>query len=364
MARVSVASAVMVLWLAAPVFGQQASGLELLILANSVDDARAIRDAIDYVEAAGNKAALAKCQQAGMPPPALTVPDGKAPTKYFIHVGVDSSIAAAREQAKKDIDRAAKKLREANSEKLEEEALSLLQEATQRLKKIPHPNNAKSVVTYCWVRIGPQELKNLNLDNGAENDPKRNAAWKKAKEMRGLATSLPADSTGMRQLYSGCLFYSRECKDATLTQEERNKIKVEYFVLARKTEIDPNDSKQEKEIDRIGNKHITKTQDATNELAPSLKDDGYRAIWLHFNAAGEKLLADLTGKNVPTKARNGDGNVLDAVPIKRHIAIAVDGVLITAPTINAPINGDRLMISTRFTEMELRQLLEKLQPKK
>ena len=60
------------------------------------------------------------------------------------------------------------------------------------------------------------------VDTAARTDPSRNAAWHFAFVNRNKAAQLPevAGQTD-RYLLQGSLFYSRECKDRNLPEEER-----------------------------------------------------------------------------------------------------------------------------------------------
>jgi hypothetical protein len=114
-------------------------------------------------------------------------------------------------------------------------------------------NGAKSRVAYDWLELGPNELQTLGLDNAASGDPKQNEAWKQAEASRGKVTTLKAPGGVGLQLLRGALFYSRECKDKNLPEKELAQKKLEYFVLARKPEIDPATGK---ETSSIGGTHV------------------------------------------------------------------------------------------------------------
>src|SRR5262249_26232105 len=108
---------------------------------------------------------------------------------------------------------------------------------------------AKSHVTYSWVELGPAELRQLKLDAASKDDSKRNETWKEAAKFRGKATTLVAPGGSKQKLLQGALFYSRECKDQNLPEEELAAKPFEYFVLARDPEIDPATGKAMPRID-------------------------------------------------------------------------------------------------------------------
>ena len=286
------------LMLAAPALGQDKGGLELLILANRHDEKQAIEDATRLIANPANQAELEKCQKDGVPPP------------------------APRDEAGK----------------LKKYQLTLFRDA-------------KSVVGYRWVELGPKALRDFNLDNEAETDDKRNDLWKLAKANRGKAVTLPRfrDIPDMR-LLEGALFYSRDCQDRNLPEKERDKKKVDYFVLARRPEIDPKDPKQEMETAGVTSSHITKVTRGKN------KDSGPH-LSIELNAEGAKALAVLTAKN------NKQGSGPENTQVRRHLAMVIDGQVLSAPTLNSSISGGQFMIAG-VPEKELDLLAEKLRPKK
>jgi preprotein translocase subunit SecD len=67
---------------------------------------------------------------------------------------------------------------------------------------------------------------------------------------------------------------------------------------------------------------------------------------LSFNEIGGKLLKDLTVKNVPSLVPGGD-------QVKRHLAIIVNGLIVSAPTINSPIERSAQITGNfRVSEMD------------
>jgi preprotein translocase subunit SecD len=262
--------------------------LEFAILANENDDKAAIEDAARQVADPERKKDLEQAQQKGLPPPGPFVP-GKAEPKQF----------------------------------------------TIKL----HGNDC--IVAYSWVELGPHERLTLGLNNDAEKDDKRNAAWlamAKARE-KGLAVQLPPPEPGtVGKLLQGALFYSRVCQDQNLSNEVRQKKKYDYFVLARNPEIDPATGK---EVPRLDGSYLV--------VAASQSDAAGRpAVSFTFNAAGGKLLSQLSKKNLPS----GEG----ASTVKRHLAIILDGLVMSAPTIKSEISTHG-QISGNFTQAEVDELV-------
>ena len=173
--------------------------LEFRILANSVDDKEAIEAAksmLNNVETESSmKQELDEDQNSGLPPPAPRTAN-KEPKVFTI------------------------KLRGGDSQ-----------------------------VTYSWVELGPQERQDLGLNNNALAEGNRGQAWSYLNTYRRKAVQIPmfgVDSEG-RKVLQGALFYSRECQDRNMPEEERRRKKYEYFVLTRNPEIV--DGKETSKID-------------------------------------------------------------------------------------------------------------------
>jgi SecD/SecF fusion protein len=262
--------------------------LEFRILANSTDDAAAQKDNADLINGAAQdqkvKAELELLQSKGLPPPTMREAGLEGPPKEYT---------------------------------------------------IKLPRNTESRVTYSWVELGPQERKSLNLDNAAKNDPARSKNWQEMALKRGqaLKLKLPQESGYYLQ---GALFYSRECKDINLPEEERQRKKVEYFVLTRDPEIDP----------KTGQKTEAITGKFLVNAASSMGNDLRPAVSFVFNSAGGALFREVTRKNVPS----GSGPA--ASQVKRHLAIILDGLVMSAPTINSEISTHG-QISGSFTQKEV-----------
>ena len=186
--------------------------LEFCMLANNVDDREGQKAAADYINSEANKQDLVQSQKDGLPPPGPMTSD-KKPRQFEIFL----------------------------------------------------PKNNKSLLTYSWVELGPQERKQLGLHNDAEFQVESNEIWREAKKNRDKATELK-DSTGV-PLLQGALFYSRECLNRNLPEMERRAKRVDYFVLARNPEIDLSDPLK-RETPRISGKYIERA-DVSTELTPT-----------------------------------------------------------------------------------------------
>lgn len=202
------------------------------------------------------------------------------------------------------------------------------------------PRGYKSRVTYSWVELGPQERKQLNLDNAARNDTTRSGTWIEAtKEMNKAIQLRYQDGKPMLQ---GALFLTRKCEDRNLPDEERRQKEYEYFVLTRDPEfVDATDTKRTPKID--GSYLVSAISSPGQDLRP--------AVHFTFNAAGGDLFGEITRKNVPSGTESGEDT-----QVRRHLAIILDALVMSAPTINSEIrtNGQ---ISGSFTQKEVDSLV-------
>jgi SecD/SecF fusion protein len=278
--------------------------LEFRILANNVDDKEAEKDAIQFFEKAATDPALQQelkdAQEKGLPPPGPRRPGSKDQKIYDVNL-----------------------------------------------------RGQKSRITYSWVELGPQVRKDMGLGNAAEFDPKVNETWREAQSKRGRATTLKdRSSTTGRQMSQGALFYSRKCEDRNLPEEERRDKAVEYFVLTRDPELDPKapqgadlpqdviEAWRTPKID--GGKLRSARPDTGSDLRP--------VVSFTFNETGGNLFGDLTRKNIPASGGAEESQ------LKRHLAIVLDGQIMSAPTINSEIRTAG-QISGNFTKKEVDKLV-------
>jgi preprotein translocase subunit SecD len=271
--------------------------LEFCVLANSHDDAEAIRTVMNQMNGPSKamQAELGNRQRKGLPPPPpLENPgDPLSPPRECVLRGL--------------------------------------------------PGGATSRVTYRWIELGTHELTTLGLDSAAKDDPVRGAAWREAAEARGKAVHLSDSSVpGVdRKMLGGAVFFSRPCLDENLDDAARRRTGVEYFVLARDPELDETTGKPTPPID--GSYIIA---------AHAILDDERPAVAFQLNPAGGGLLRTLTRRNVPGGPPGPGG----AVPfVKRHLAIILDGQVVMAPTINSEIST-HAQISGQFTRAEVEQI--------
>jgi preprotein translocase subunit SecD len=197
----------------------------------------------------------------------------------------------------------------------------------------------KSVVAYRWVELGPSERMTLSLNNAVKDDPKRNHVWQQAAKARGKAAQFTHTPDVDRLVMRGALFYSHECVDKSLPAEERGAKAVEYFVLVREPELDP---KTGKATPRVDGSYLVMAMSAKNQ-------GGTPAVVFSFNQQGGQLFGNLTGKNVPS-GKEEDQH-------RRHLAIILDGMVLSSPTINSQITTIG-QISGNFTQAEIDRLVD------
>ena len=201
------------------------------------------------------------------------------------------------------------------------------------------PRNQNSVVTYSWVELGPQERKSLNIDNAARTDPSRG---QQINQVRYNETFKLTDNQ-LRPFWSGALFFARRCEDRQMPDEERRRKEFEYFVLARDPEFDPAVPGEKVRTPKIdGSYLVSAVAGQGQDLRP--------AVHFSFNAVGANLFRDVTRKNIP------DGGGTEETMTRRHLAIVLDGLVMSAPTINSEIGGQG-QISGSFTQKEVENLV-------
>jgi SecD/SecF fusion protein len=177
--------------------------------------------------------------------------------------------------------------------------------------------------TYSWVELGKAERKIFGLDNAAAEDPSRSVVWKQVEEARNKGeTYRLRDGAG--------LIYSRAVINPRLPDEDAKK-RFEYFILTR----DPEKGKE------VTGQYLAS---AFPEQGSSLQlEVGFR-----FNSEGGRLFHDLTLKNAPEGKSEG--------AFRRHLAVILDGVVESAPTLNAVISESGV-IQGSFTKKEVDRLV-------
>lgn len=196
--------------------------------------------------------------------------------------------------------------------------------------------------TYTWIELGRKMRhdKRYNLYNDAENEtrpvvyednktgPPTNRLWQLMAEARKTNSVLLNPDDGL-------LYYSREVpkeREARIAQSQKEELgpkRYEYFVLARNPE--------------------SPDKDVTGRfLVRANVDTGGKsgiAVSFGFDNEGGSRFYELTSKNRPSPGG-----------FKRHLAIILDEMVESAPTINEAIRNEG-QISGNFTMKEANQLV-------
>ncbi len=181
--------------------------------------------------------------------------------------------------------------------------------------------------TYAWVEIGLNARKDLDLQNKFETSG-GNGPWQwlaKAREARKPhVASYVKDEQGKwidLDYLPKLMIYSRKCLNVNLIPEEREHRKYEYFMLMRASDSVAVD----------GNR-------VTITANPDVDGVTFRpSISFEFNGEGARQFFKLTSVNVPESG------------ITRHLAIILDGEMISYPTIQSAIR-DRGLITGSFDQ--------------
>ncbi|MCI0457534.1 MAG: protein translocase subunit SecD, partial [Gemmataceae bacterium] len=191
-------------------------------------------------------------------------------------------------------------------------------------------DTAKGRYSYSWVELDRQERATLGLNNASANSD-RNRLWKEAAEARANNRAVRIPDFG------GALLYSRPAEDRSLSRDERERKKFEYFILTRDPESDPLTGRA-KAI--TGDYLVSATEGMDEKLRP--------AVHFRFNSAGGELFREVTSKNLPEGSK--------ASPVHRYLAIILDGKIVSAPSIISTISTDG-QISGNFTRDEVVNLV-------
>lgn len=198
-------------------------------------------------------------------------------------------------------------------------------------------NGEKAKVTYSWVELGKQERRTLGLNNAAKTsgNVRQEKIWDQVHSQPNKALKIEDPTSATKQfLWQGALFFWRECRDRNLPDKDRREKKYEYYVLSRNPIVDPKTG----EAKRI-----------TGDLLRSAYTDigqGRPVVSFVFTAEGGSLFGELTGQNIPS------GSGAEETQVKRHLAIILDGLVMSAPTINSKITTHG-QISGDFTRKEV-----------
>jgi SecD/SecF fusion protein len=199
-----------------------------------------------------------------------------------------------------------------------------------------HKGESEREATYQWVEIGLNARKDLDLQNKFENSG-GNGPWQwlaKAREEH-----IPYEATYSKDEHGQWinqgngpkfLIYSRKCLAPNLTPSREDR-KYEYFMLMRASDNIV-----------VDGKNITITAN------PDIDQKSFRPdIEFTFNTEGGRRFFQITSLNIP---ENG---------ITRHLAIILDGELISYPAIKSAISNHG-QITGNFDQAYVNQIVRLL----
>lgn len=196
---------------------------------------------------------------------------------------------------------------------------------------------------YEWVEVSPHMLRNLwltdeppyddfkELDKDVreqiikESDARKVQFAKAQEEGKAFRINPEAD---------GYLVFSRPCRDANLSNEERERKKYDCFLLTRLA----------KSGMELTGKHLAKVEEWEDS-------GGHPAVLYDLDKEGGDLLYALTAGNLP--------GTKDNPLFKRKMAVIVDERILFAPDISSKI-GDKGQIGGRFSKKQVHEIAEAL----
>jgi preprotein translocase subunit SecD len=191
-------------------------------------------------------------------------------------------------------------------------------------------------VSYSWVELSKSELHALRLINDPRDEETR-TIWLAAEKARNEGLAVDSDDIMNIRLGKGTwttLFYSRSIPNpkVRLAPRDRDK-KHEYFVLSR----NPEPGKA------VTGQYLSRVRENVNER-------GNLGIGFQLNEKGAKLFYELTNANRPPSEEG------DSPERRRFLAIVLDGLVMSAPRLNAAIR-DAGIIEGKFTKAEIDALI-------
>jgi SecD/SecF fusion protein len=221
--------------------------------------------------------------------------------------------------------------------------------------KIQTAKKQTSYVSYRWVEVGKGYRKQLGLLNQNLQQPGTTARMiddfynEPVKDRKPYKQIYRLYDRGGEGRAPGYLFiYRRKSENTNLPEEERKKKQYDYFILARKPELDREGALVPKDKDGQPQRKEITGNDLTAARSRPDPQTLKPAVSFEFNSQGARLFGDVTGKNVPDDQGGKQ--------FYRHLAIVLDGEVRSAPTINSVIEGSG-QITGDFTVQEVDNLV-------
>lgn len=206
-------------------------------------------------------------------------------------------------------------------------------ELAQRAAPPPAPEGTFDVrglsTTYAWLELAKEERMTLELNNDRELETATTTLWQQVAAARNEGRAYP-HSLNANGRATSMLIYSRKCE--VPNQALREDKKYEYWVLTRVE-------------DRV---RVEKPVSVVASVGTS--SDYKIAVDFRFNSEGARQFRRLTARNQPTSLQGSDTKVM------RHLAIVLDGMIKSAPTINSVIESSG-QITGNYTREDAAQLV-------
>jgi hypothetical protein len=197
----------------------------------------------------------------------------------------------------------------------------------------PNLNREQNRATYAWIELARQQRWLLGLDNESESNKPNTDSEKEQKRFHFWRQAAHAREQGKPTVliaYGSTLSYSRGCENQKLSEEQRQARKFEYFLLTRLAERD----------EETGEDLVVTGRDLKDAMGLPDPTSGRLEVSFSLNKRGADRMYRLTSQNSPGLEDNR---------FSRHMAIILDGQIVSAPTIQSAIR-DAGRITGDFSE--------------
>ncbi|VTS00407.1 protein translocase subunit SecD [Tuwongella immobilis] len=203
-------------------------------------------------------------------------------------------------------------------------------------------------VNYAWVELSLDERDQLKLSNKYETPAEGmdNSFWKELEAARKTG-DIVVKSNPTNDGTSSAVYFSRPCISKRYKEDERAKMKYEYFVLTRVTRYKPDNVTREGSINSlvIGERNVSMT------AFPSQDSQLRPAVGFRLSGDGPRMFGEMTERNRPSGAATS--------ATVRNLAIVLDDKIISAPNLQAVIS-DSGIISGSFTQDDVTYMVRLL----
>jgi SecD/SecF fusion protein len=180
-------------------------------------------------------------------------------------------------------------------------------------------------VRYVWVELGKAERESLKLSNRFAGSGLHQFLAERRNQVYRHSLG------GGEDLNRRCdiVLFSRECTNEKLKPADREAKKVDYFGLTR---VSPKDK-----LAVGGAVSLTATSGQGNNLRPEVR--------FTFNSAGASQFGEITARNKKSQSA------------LRNLAVVLDGMIVSAPTLNAVITDSGTISGEGMKDKEVNELV-------